>query len=286
MECTPRFFILRLIERMLTVRQIIDIVDQIAPFSLAESWDNSGLQVGDPRWQVSKILIALDVTDKALSEAEKLGCDMLITHHPLIMSHEKQIDFSRMPGIAILTSARSRIAVVSAHTNLDKAQDGLNDYLAQKLGIRCTDVFLADAMNNESAGRIQGLGRIGHLGGAMTLEQLACRIKGNLGIPQVRIIGNPGSMVSTAALCSGSGGSLTTQFLGSGMDVYITGDLKYHEARDIESYGKCAVDVGHFSSESIVVELLKNRLGQMFDAGKYEISINTYDQEQDPFLTI
>ncbi|WP_020587696.1 Nif3-like dinuclear metal center hexameric protein [Desulfobacter curvatus] len=271
---------------MPTVKQIIKIVDQIAPFSLAESWDNSGLQAGDPGWQVSKILIALDVTDKVLSEAEKLGCDMLITHHPLIMSHEKQIDFSRMPGSAVLTSARSRIAIISAHTNLDKVQDGLNDYLAKKLGIFCTDVFLADEVENESAGQIQGLGRIGQLGGTMTLEQLACRIKEKLGIPRVRIIGHPGNMVSTAALCSGSGGSLTTQFLSSGMDVYITGDLKYHEARDIESHGKSAVDVGHFSSEFIAVELLKNLLRQMFDAAKYDIVINTYDQEQDPFLTI
>lgn len=271
---------------MPTVKQIIDIIDQIAPFSLAESWDNSGLQVGDPGWQVSKILIALDVTGKALAEAEKLGCDMLIAHHPLIMSPEKQIDFSRMPGTAVLTSARSRIAIVCAHTNLDKARDGLNDYLAQKIGVFCTDVFLADAMENESSGQVPGIGRIGQLGGSMTLEQLACRIKEKLGISRVRIIGNPGDMVSTAVLCSGSGGALTTQFLGSGMDVYITGDLKYHEARDIESHGKSAVDVGHFSSEFIAVELLKNRLGQMFDALGYEIVINAYDQEQDPFLTI
>ena len=179
---------------MPTVKQIIDIIDQIAPFSLAESWDNSGLQVGDPGWQVSKILIALDVTGKALSEAEKLGCDMLITHHPLIMSPEKQIDFSRMPGTAILTSARSRIAIVCAHTNLDKARDGLNDYLAQKIGVFCTDVFLADAMENESSGQVPGIGRIGQLGGSMTLEQLACRIKEKLGIPRVRIIGNPENM--------------------------------------------------------------------------------------------
>lgn len=271
---------------MPTVKQIIDIVDQIAPFDLAESWDNSGLQIGDPGWEVSKILIALDVTDKALFQAERLGCDMLITHHPLIMSPEKQIDFSRMPGTAILISARSRIAVVSAHTNLDKAQGGLNDYLAQKLGILDTHVFLTDAMNNDSAGQVQGLGRTGQLGEAMTLEQLGCRIKEQLGTPGVRIIGNPGNIVSTAALCSGSGGSLTTHFLGSGMDVYITGDLKYHEARDIESHGKSAVDVGHFFSEFIAVELLKNRLGQMFDAKKYDVILNTYDQEQDPFLTI
>lgn len=271
---------------MPSVKQIIDIINQIAPFALAESWDNSGLQVGDPAWQVSNILVALDATDKALAKAEKLGCDMLITHHPLIMSPEKQIDFSRMPGSAILISARSRIAVVSAHTNLDKATDGLNDYLAEKLGIFCTDAFLAHVMENESLNEIQGLGRIGQLGETMTLEQLACRLKEKLGIPRVRLIGDPGNIVSTAALCSGSGGSLTPQFLGSGTDVYITGDLKYHEARDIESHGKSAVDVGHFASESIAVELLKNRLRQMFDAVKYEIVINTYDQEQDPFLTI
>lgn len=271
---------------MPTVKQIIKLVDQFAPFSLAEVWDNSGLQVGDPGWQVSSILIALDVTDQALLEAKKLGCDMLITHHPLIMSHEKQIDFSRMPGTAILTSAESRIAVVSAHTNLDKTPDGLNDYLAQKLGIFCTDVFLADEMKDESANRIQGLGRIGQFGETMPLKQLACRIKEKLEIPRVRIVGNPGKMVSTAALCSGSGGSLTAHFLASGMDVYITGDLKYHEARDIESHGKSAVDIGHFSSESIAVELLKNRLRQMFDAAKYEIGIYTYNDEQDPFLTI
>jgi len=277
---------LREIEKMTTVKQVIDIIDQIAPFSLAESWDNSGLQAGDPGWPVTKILIALDVTDKALAEAAKLGCDMLVTHHPLIMSPEKQIDFSRMPGSAILASARSRIAVVSAHTNLDKARDGLNDLLAQKLGIQCTHVFLADAKEGVSAGQIQGLGRTGQLGRAMTLEQLAYQVKDQLGISRVRIIGHPGNMISTAALCSGSGGSLTAHFLSSGMDVYITGDLKYHEARDIECHGKSAVDVGHFSSESIAVELLKNRLGRQFDALGYEIVINTYDQEQDPFLTI
>ncbi|NWH04826.1 Nif3-like dinuclear metal center hexameric protein [Desulfobacter latus] len=271
---------------MPTVKQVIDIINQIAPFSLAESWDNSGLQAGDPGWPVSKILIALDVTDKALAEAETLGCDMLITHHPLIMSPEKKIDFSKMPGAAILISAGSRIAVVSAHTNLDKARDGLNDYLAQKLGIVCTNVFIADAMQNESVDQMLGIGRIGRLDGAMTLEQLACRIKEKLGVPRVRIIGNPGNMVSTTALCSGSGGSLTTQFLASGMDVYITGDLKYHEARDIEGHAKSAVDVGHFGSESIAVELLKKRLGRIFEAEKYEIVIHTYDQEQDPFLTI
>jgi dinuclear metal center YbgI/SA1388 family protein len=271
---------------MPTVRQIIDIIDQIAPFALAESWDNSGLQVGDYAWSVSKVLIALDVTDQALAQAEKSGCDMLITHHPLIMSPEKQIDFSKMPGSAILISARSRIAVVSAHTNLDKAQGGLNDYLAEKLDVFCTDVFLADAVASDAPDQLQGLGRLGRLGATMTLEQLACRIKEKLGIPRVRLIGNPENMVSTAALCSGSGGSLTAQFIDSGMDVYITGDLKYHEAREIEFHGKSAVDVGHFSSESIAVALFKNRLGQMFDAEKLKIIINTYDQEQDPFLTI
>ena len=272
---------------MPSVRQIIDIVDQIAPFSLAESWDNSGLQVGDPDWLVSKILIALDVTEDCITQAEKTGCDMLISHHPLIMSPEKKIDFSRMPGAVILACARSKISVVSAHTSLDKAADGLNDYLAHKLQVSCTGSFLAEAdFSSDVPDKIEGLGRVGHLASPLTLRQLAERIKDCLNIPLVRTVGPPDTLLKTAALCSGSGGSLTSHFLETGLDVYITGDLKYHEARDIEAAGKTAIDAGHFPSEHIAIDLLKSRLAQLCDASGYDIQLIGFTQEKDPFLTM
>ncbi len=272
---------------MPSVQQVIDIVDQIAPFSLAESWDNSGLQVGDPDWIVSKILITLDVTVQAVAEAEKTGCDMLISHHPLIMSPEKRIDFSRMPGSVILACARSTLSVVSAHTSLDKATGGLNDYLAQKLHVACSRPFYTDTdASGAVVDSIQGLGRVGNLDTPLSLRQLAGRIKQNLNIPLVRTIGSPDAVVKTAVICSGSGGSLTPQFLETGLDVYITGDLKYHEARDIEAAGKTAVDVGHFPSEHIAIDLLKRRLETQCSVRGYDIELVAFTREKDPFLTM
>ncbi|MCG8687213.1 MAG: Nif3-like dinuclear metal center hexameric protein [Desulfobacterales bacterium] len=268
------------------VKEIIDIVDQIAPFKLAESWDNSGLQAGDPSWSVSKLLVALDVTPAAMEAAVKLGCDMLISHHPLIMSPEKVLDFSRMPGSVIYASANEQIAIVSAHTNLDKAKDGLNDYFAQALGVTCDGPFLSDPPSDTQEDGIEGLGRMGQFEQAITLEALAGLIKQHLDIPGVRVTGPLDSLVKSAALCTGSGGSLTSHFLKSSAEVYITGDLKYHEARDIEAGGKTAVDVGHFASEHIVVDLLTQRLDKEFAARGYKIETHGFNKEKDPFTII
>ena len=267
-----------------SVKDILDIIDGMAPFDLAESWDNSGLQAGDPSWPVKRILVSLDVTSAAMSAAIDRQCDILISHHPLMMSPEKQIDFSRMPGAVISACARQKIAVVSAHTNLDKASDGLNDYFAQALGISSDSPFIPDGSDDTPVS--SGLGRIGRLKGTMTLADLAGHIKKRLEISGVRVIGSPDKFVTIAALCTGSGGSLTAQFLTSAADVYITGDLKYHEARDIEAGGKTAVDVGHFASEHIVVDLLTQRLDKMFAARGYKIEIQGFKKEKDPFTII
>ena len=264
------------------VKDILTALDRIAPFALAESWDNSGLQAGDPSWAVHRVLVALDVTADAMAAAAEKEADLLITHHPLVMRPEKSVDFSRMPGRVVYRSARDRIAVVAAHTNLDKARDGLNDYFAQILDIACTGPLSADSDGSEAA----GIGRIGTLKQATSLKGLAQDIKRRLGIPGVRVIGALDHTISRVALCTGSGGSLTDQFLASPAEAYITGDLKYHEARDIETRGRAAVDVGHFASEHIVVDLLTDRLGQALEGQGYTLEIYGYKQEKDPFRII
>jgi len=266
------------------VKDIIKAVDTIAPFELAESWDNSGLQAGDPDWPVNRILVTLDVTPAAMEAAKAKQCDMIISHHPLMMVPEKKIDFSRMPGTVISTAAREKIAVVSAHTNLDKARDGLNDYFALKVGIQCDRPFHLDG--NTEDGIPSGIGRLGTLEETVTVGRLAEDIKQRLKIPNVRVTGNMDQKVDSVALCTGSGGSLTGHFLKSGADVYITGDLKYHEARDIEAGGKAAVDVGHFASEHIVVGLLKKRLDQELKSLGFKIEIREYNREEDPFKIV
>lgn len=262
------------------VTDIIEVVNTIAPFELAEDWDNSGLQAGDYQWPVKRILVALDVTMDALIEAKEWGADLLLTHHPLVITPEKSIDFGKMPGSAIELAARGKIAILSAHTNLDKANNGLNDYFAQVLGIECDLPFYPDNQSDT------GLGRMGKLESFMALKDLADQIKTRLNIPSLRVAGDLDLPVKNIALCTGSGGSLTNHFLNSSAQVYITGDLKYHEARDIEAHGKAVIDVGHFASEHIVVDLLQNRLEQELPAAGFNVKIQGFKKEKDPFKTI
>ena len=267
------------------VNDILKMVDGIAPFGLAEKWDNCGLQAGDPGWPVSRILVCLDVSAKAIAAAKNLNCDLLLSHHPLMISPEKSLDFSRMPGLAVAASAVDQIAIVSAHTNLDKAENGLNDYFALKLGIECTGPFVSEEPGDaDSSGA--GLGRFGALDRQMTLKALAEKIKADLKMTGLRVIGDLETTVKQVALCTGSGGSLCEHFLASSAQVFLTGDLKYHEARDIESCGKTAVDVGHFASEHIVTELLKSRLEALALSRDEGLEIFEYKTDEDPFIII
>ncbi len=275
----------------LTVKKIIDIINGFAPFDLAENWDNSGLQAGDPDGEIQKIMVSLDVSKEVMEAARDWGADLVLSHHPLQMTPVKSIDFSKMPGSAIGLAAREHISIISAHTNLDKAVDGLNDYFAQIMGVNCDESLCPDSNKaashlDESKGQLQGLGRIGHLKSVLSLRDLALNVKERLGLEHLRVIGDLDLQVDRVALCTGSGGSLMDCFLGSSADVYITGDVKYHEARQVEINHKGLIDVGHFASEIIVVDLLESSLSQALASVGYDIKIQGFKKEKDPFKTV
>jgi dinuclear metal center YbgI/SA1388 family protein len=209
---------------------------------------------------------------------------MVLTHHPLFITPLKTVDFSGMPGAAIALAAEARIAVVSVHTNLDRAAGGLNDHLADRLGIQAVRVLETDGPDTDSPGAMTGLGRVGPLTAPVPLARLADQIRSRLGGHPVRVVGDPGRTIREAAVCSGSGGSLIPAFLASGADVYITGDIKYHEARLIESHGKALVDAGHFASEIIASDLLARRLDQAVTRAGFFLEIMTFAGETDPFF--
>jgi dinuclear metal center YbgI/SA1388 family protein len=280
----------------LTVQKIIDIINEFAPFDLAEDWDNSGLQAGDPDGEIQKIMVCLDVSMAVMEAARDWGADLVLSHHPLQMTPAKSIDFGKMPGSAIGLAAREQISILSAHTNLDKAVDGLNDYFARIIGVDCDESLCPDSKisnlkrpdshSEESRRHLQGIGRIGRLKSAMSLESLAVHLKKSLRLEHLRVIGDLGLCVDKVAICTGSGGSLTDCFIGSSADVYITGDVKYHEAREVEIHHKGLIDVGHFASEIIVVDLLKSSLADALASAGYDIKIQGFNKEKDPFKTV
>lgn len=265
---------------MTTVNQVIKIIDAIAPFSLAEPWDNSGLQVGNPDWSVSGIVIGLDVTLPLMEYAKQNALNLVITHHPLMISPEKKIDFSRLPGAVIEWAAKYQIAVISAHTNLDKATNGLNDYFAEKIGLlHCMNDLISSAGSDGE----QGIGRVCELKRPERLKDLAFQIKKTLGLDHIRFTGDGNLKLKTAAVCTGSGGSLLEDFFKTGADVFITGDIKYHDARQVEEHGKGLIDVGHFGSEHMAISLLYEKLSAQLSKAGTELNIEQFKEEKDPF---
>ncbi len=264
---------------MVKTKDILELINTIAPFDIADDWDNSGLQVGNLNWEVQKVMIGLDVSMALMVAAKESNCDLVLTHHPLTLNPEKFIDFNKMPGRAIEIAAKQRINIISAHTNLDKINDGLNDYFAARIGLTKTKVLIPE-------GELIGHGRIGTLKSQIKLEQLVHKVKEQLDLKLVRVTGDMSLPVKTIAVCTGSGGSLMDLFVKSDADVYITGDIKYHEARLVEENCRALIDVGHFASEHMAVDLLADKLSREIERTGLNIQIKIFKDEKDPFTIV
>lgn len=197
---------------------------RLAPAHLAEEWDNVGLLVGRHDQPVTRVLVALDLRAQVLDEAERLGCDLVLTHHPVIFPTLRAVTDATQVGQLVLRAAAAGIAIVAAHTNLDSARGGLNDAMAHLVGL--TDFA---PLRPSAADPQQGLGRVGRFG-AVTLAELVNRCATMFAYPAVTYVGDPALVVATGAVCTGSGASLIGEAAAAGVDVYITGDLKYHDA--------------------------------------------------------
>jgi dinuclear metal center YbgI/SA1388 family protein len=365
------------------VSDILGIINKIAPPDLAETWDNTGLQLGDPTAEVTQVMVALDATPAVIQSAIESSCQLLVTHHPLIFKPQKSISTATPQGHLIHTAIRSGLSVISMHTNYDIAPGGLNDVLAERLGLsRCkplqttteqqlaklvvfvpadyldklrTELYpyaavlgaycdcsfatpgegtftpqkgarphigsvgqheqvaeqrlelLIDRNNLPRAikallaahpyeepafdiypllnqGDTHGLGRIGHLSQQLSLADLAAQTERNLQVSGLRYVGNPDSMVSKVAICSGSGASLLRTAARAGADVLITGDIKYHDARDAEGLGMALIDAGHYSTEIIMVAAVQRQLEKMLSGAGFENCIvKACTHENDPF---
>lgn len=231
------------------IYEITNVIEKYAPKTLASSYDNVGLMLGDANRDVSTVLLTLDVDLAVAVEAKAVGAELIISHHPLIFDPVKNITADTPEGKCLLYLIENHISVYSAHTNLDATLGGLNDLAAQLIS-------LSDTIPLEENGEA-GIGRIGRLPMPMKLSELANEIKKIYHVPCIRFVGDGGRPVSKVALCTGSGGDLLSLAKEKGADVYITGDIKYNVARSAAANGIGLIELGHYESEYIAVDLLE-----------------------------
>jgi len=207
---------------------------------------------------VTRVLVALDLTDGVLAEAKALGAQLIVTHHPIMFSARKRVTDEDREGALMLRLAEGGIAHIAAHTNLDAARGGVNDVLMQKMG----------AVNVTGEGSI----RIGDLEEGITLDALAARAQRSLKAA-VRAYGAGDRMVRRLGCCSGAGSSEIAQAAALGADCFITGEVKHNLALDAMDLGCCIIEAGHFETENPVCEVLSGALQNAADELKYNVTV-------------
>lgn len=240
------------------VSDVARLVNGIAPFELAEEWDNVGLLFGHTGQEVTRVLVALDLTQGALDEAKALGAQLIVTHHPIMFSARKRVTDEDREGRLMLGMAEAGIAHIAAHTNLDAAPGGVNDTLMAAMG----------AVHVEGEGCV----RVGDLPEGMTLGALAALAERRLRGP-VRVYGAKDTPVHRLGCCSGAGGSELAEAKALGADCFITGEVRHHEALDAVDGGVCVLEAGHFETENPVCEMLAEALQNAADALQYKVTV-------------
>ncbi len=263
--------------KKITIQSIAEVMNRIAPKNLAEDWDNPGLLIGSPNSEVEKIFVCLDVGEEVIKSAKNFGAQLIISHHPLIFHAIKNIRTDLPLGRKIEMLIKNDLAVFSAHTNLDSAIGGVNDVLAEKIGLTEIKMFGDEEIS---------LGRLGKLPEPMTAKNFAEHIKKSLSAENVRLVDAGDFLISKVGLCSGAGSEFIAKAKFFGAQAFVTGDLKYHEAQSAVETKIHVVDAGHFATEFPVVHALAGKLRTEFEKLNYKVEVAEDNFSHDYFRTI
>lgn len=261
------------------LKDILKTLDVIAPFSMAEEWDNSGFQVGFLSDKIKKAFISLDPTIEALRSARAANAQLLITHHPLIFNPLARIDSNAYPGDVITEALTSRISIVAMHTNFDMAKGGINDILARMIGLQKCEAL---CKNNEAGDPLEGLGRIGYLPEILPLKTIARIIMDSIGAMGSMIIGAPDKKIKKVAILGGAGGSELSRAAEKGADLYVTGDIRHHDALMAQTLDLALMDVGHFNMERAAMHVFAGDLRDKFKEQGWNLDIEIFEDEKAP----
>jgi dinuclear metal center YbgI/SA1388 family protein len=256
------------------IQSVCEFLDRLAPVRLAEDWDNVGLLVGDPGQLARRIMICLTITPESADEAISRGANLIVAHHPLPFRPLRRITTEATPSRILWNLIRHGIAVYSPHSGFDSAEDGINQRLAKKIGLRDSRPLVPDADKPESL----GTGRIGTVIESQLLDEFAGRIKREFQLPGLQVAGHPATPVKTVAVSCGSGGTLLEAARLSGCDTFVTGETSFHTCLEAVANRISVILLGHFSSERFAVEHLADDLQNQFS----EIEVWASKKESDP----
>ncbi|MGM0378563.1 MAG: Nif3-like dinuclear metal center hexameric protein [Bacillota bacterium] len=257
-------------------KKIANLLQEIAPIDLAEDWDNVGFQVGNINLEIDRVLIALEVTPEVIEEAKQKNIDLIITHHPLIFSDLKNITSDDNISKMVIDLIKSNIHLYVSHTNMDIAEKGLNNYLANLLDLKRINQ-LSDE-NNEL-----GLGIVGYLDSPLKLDKLSQKMKKVLNIDTLKIVKANDKKIRKVGICTGAGSDLISKMKKNGCRCFITGDIKYHEAQMAKMIDLNIIDATHFHTEKIFIDFISEYLNKRIMEKGYDVKIIKSEIDINPF---
>ena len=234
------------------IKEVLSALERFAPLPLQEGWDNAGLQIGLTEAEVSGALLCLDVNEAIVDEAIEKGCNLIVSHHPLLFKGLKTISDADYVQRTVMKAILNRIAIVSMHTNMDNAKGGVNYKIAEHLGLHDVEFFAEKSGNIEA-----GSGVVGLLPEPMSATAFIQLVKERFGVKCAQCNELLLRPINKVAICGGSGDFLLADAIAQGADAFITGEMHYHVYFGQEQKIQICV-IGHYESEQFTSEIFKS----------------------------
>lgn len=258
---------------MTIIHDIADYLDQLAPIRLAEDWDNVGLLVGDAQASVERVMTCLTITPASAAEAIAKSAQLIVTHHPLPFRPLKRLTADDTSARLLWDLIRAGVAIYSPHTGFDSAAEGINQAIAQRIGLTEICPLVPRLGDPDSL----GAGRVGLLVNK-SLAELIADVKQQFHLKQVQYVGDLTAECRSVAIACGSGGSFLAAAEDAGCNTFVSGEMTFHMCLEAKAKNISVILLGHYASERFAIEKLAIRLQQKFSALKIWVS----EQESDP----
>ncbi len=235
------------------IKEVVSALERFAPLPLQEGFDNAGLQVGLTEAEVSGALLCLDVTEKIVEEAVAKGCNLIVSHHPLIFRPLKHLTGKSDVERTVMAAVKNDVTIVSMHTNFDNAREGVNFKIAEKMGLTAPHFFAEKSVDGLECGS----GVIGELPQSLAADDFILMLKQRFDVESVQCNQLLRRPIRKVAVCGGAGSFLLPEAIAQGADAFVTGEMHYHEYFGHEQDIQIAV-IGHYQSEQYTKEIFKS----------------------------